>query len=478
MDEKALFYNKQGLLLVQTDRLEEAIDFFSKAIEIDPSYPDPYHNRGETYLLQNRIIEGNTDIQRAKDLRSGKAHILKAKKAGRKPSTKISISDVESIYDTVFPESQEDIDNDPLDFDNSFYDYVFSDDTIESESTWNGIAQPPPEKNTFPAILEFINGKRMEVTGAILFTPTKNDISLTRNDGHVERVIPLEQLACIRASGLPGIEAKQKNSSCQIEIIETIDGSIFHEAICPEQDFESALLGFSTKEQTPFTYSIIPKVNIKKRCQKRYLGDILLEKRFIANDILKRALDEHQQEKSMKLGKIIAQKTKILYSKIEDELDKAKKGNVQGLKTGEILLASGLVNENQVLEALEHQENLQNMKIGQFLIQKGIIQEKEVYMALAEKFRIPFVDLRKQKVSKKTLTFLSKKFVLQNEILPISLDENNILTVATLHPDATSTLCEKILQESKCHHVRCVLAQPTHLRNIINLLYKKIGLGK
>ena len=476
MDEKALFYNKQGLRLAQNDRFQEAIDFFTKAIEIDPSYPDPYLNRGETYILLNRLVEGNTDIKRAKDLRSGLTRLREAKKQSKKPSANISISEVDSIYDSLFPSSDEDYDDNPLDFDDSFYDHVFTDEAIESEDTWNAITQPATEKNDFPAILEFIGGEREEVAGAILFTPTPNDISLTREDGYVERVIPLEQLLCIRTTSIPGRTDQQCDSSCQIEIIETIDGSIFHEAILPVQDNDYVLFGFSTKEQTPFPYTLIPTVNIKERCQQRHLGDILLEKRFIANDILKQALDEHQQEKSMKLGKIIAQKSQVLYSTIEKELEKAKKGNIQGLKTGEILLASGLVNEDQILDALEHQENIQKMKIGQFLIEKGIIQEKEVYMALAEKFRIPFVDLRKQKVSKKTLTFLSKDFVLQNEILPISL-EKDVLTVASLNPNASS-MCEKIVQESKCQNVKCVLAQPTHLRNIINLLYKRIGLGK
>ena len=116
------------------------------------------------------------------------------------------------------------------------------------------------------------------------------------------------------------------------------------------------------------------------------------------------------------------------------------------------------------------------MRIGEFLIEKGIIQEKEVYMALAEKFRTPFVDLRKQKVSKKVLTYLPRDFVLKHEVLPISV-EDGIITVATMQPGITS-MCETILKISKCQNVRCVLAQPTHLRNIINLLYKKIGIGR
>jgi tetratricopeptide (TPR) repeat protein len=471
LDEKAEHYLKQGLHLVQAGRLLEAVSFFTKAIKVDSNFSAGYYHRGETYMILNRIVEGNTDLHKAKELRSGISKVRKPKKTVR-----LNMQEVDSVYDKVFPEDTKDQDNTPLEFDDSFYDYVFSDDAIETEEAWDGMANPTPEKNAFPAILEFIGGKRIEVAGAIPFKPTNKDISLIRQDGYIERVIPLEQMQCIRMAGMPVQYARDKDASCHIEIIETVDGSIYHEAVHPKQDLETVLLGFSTKEQTRFTYTLIPLVNIRKRCQQRYLGDILLEKRFIANNILKQALDEHQQTRSMKLGKILAQKAKILYSTIEEELEKGQQGSGGGLKTGEILLASGLVNEEQVLDALEYQENMQNMKIGQFLIEKGIIQEKEVYIALAEKFRLPFVDLRKQKVSKKILTHLCKDLVLENEILPIWL-KNGILKVATPRPDV-SHLSEAIIKDCKCQEVIFVLAQPTHLKNIVNLLYKKIGLGR
>jgi tetratricopeptide (TPR) repeat protein len=449
LGERAEDYNKQGMRLFCAGRLQEAIEFYSKAIEIDPQFPNAYHNRGEIFLSLNRIIEGNTDIQKAKDLRSGK---FRGKpREGRPDDTvKLNWQEVDSICD-----------------------FDFLDDSIETEEVWDELVKPTTETRNYPAILEFVNGKRLEVARARLFEPTNNDISIVRQDGHVERVIPLEHLTCIRKAGIPAKLNKNKNSLCHVETIETVDGSIYHEAIHPEQDIENVLFGFSTEEQTRFTYTFIPTVNIRKRCQDCYLGEILLEKQYISNDILKDALDEHQQTKSMKLGKIIAQKAKINYSIVEEELEQAKAQ--EGLKTGEILLTSGLVDEEQLLEALEYQKYLQNIKIGEFLVEKGIVQEKEICIALAEKFRIPFVDLRKQKVSRNTLTHLSKEFVLQNEILPLSLD-NDILTVATLHPDVSS-LFEAIIKECKCKDVQFVLALPTHLRIIIDQLVKKNGLG-
>lgn len=477
MSEKAEYYYKHGLRLISAGQLQEAVEFFTKAIEIDPQFSDAYNKRGGIFLKINRTIEGNADIQKAKDLRSEK---FRGKSRGKfrekKPEMTVRLNwqEVESIYDTVFPIDSQDAENDTLELDDSFGDDVFLNDTIETEEAWEGLAKPTPEIRNYPAILEIVNGKRLEVARARLFEPTNNDISIIRQDSHVERVIPLEHMACIRMAGIPPKLNKNKNSLCHVEIIETVGGNIYHVAIYPEQDHENVLFGFSTEEQTRFIYTFIPTVNIRKRCQDRCLGKILLEKGFIGNDILKHALAEHQQTKSMKLGKIIAQKAKVIYSAIEEVLKQAKQEKVrEGLKTGEILLTSGLVDEEQVLEALQYQEYLQNMKIGQFLVEKGVVKEKEVCIALAEKFRIPFIDLKKQKISRNTFTLLSKNFVLQNEILPISLD-NDILTVATLHPDV-SYLREAIIKECKCKDVRFVLALPTHLRIIFDLLYKKSG---
>jgi tetratricopeptide (TPR) repeat protein len=469
--EEARHLYKQGLQLLNAERYVEAIEFFTKAIKFDPEFSDAYSNRGELYKLIGRLIEGNTDLETAKSLRSGK---LSLARSAQREIPKLDMNEVESIYDSVYSEGQSG--EDSIEFDSNLYDYVFSDDSLDTEEIWDGLVHDDTETRGFPAILEFLGGAREEVSGALLFQPTKEDLTITQEDGSIDRIAYLEQLSCIRFTGMLPEFHKEKNSSCHIEIIETSDGNIYHEAIHPEQDMDNVLLGFSTKEDTRFKFSLLPIVNIKKRHQERYLGDILLEKRFIAGDALKGALEEHQQMRTMKFGKIIAKKAQILYSTVEVELKKAYEGNLQGLKIGEILLAAGLVNEEQILEALQYQESLRNKKIGQFLIEKGIIQEREIYVSLAEKFRIPFVDLRKIKVNKSILSLVPRDIVLKLKVMPIAVKDASLI-VATLLPDP-GPLCEIILKNSLFIDVKFVLAQPSHLKNIINMLYVVKGIGK
>lgn len=461
--KEALLYFNQGMKMLHTEQLEKAVDFFTKAIELNPDYTEAYQNRGEIYTRIGKVIEGNTDIQKAKTLRTGK----KKGGSGGPKVQKMDMNAVENIYDDVFAAGG----GDAIEFDTGIYDYVFSDDSLESDDLWDSLADEDPGREGFPAILEYINGDREEVPGVLLFQPSEDEITIVQDGGNSTRVVPLENLACVRTAGVPQEFDKHKTPDCHVEIVETIDGNIYHESIHPDQDLRSVLFGFSTKDNTRFRYSLIPRQNIRKRYQRRFLGEILLEKRFIAGDVLKHALEEHKQLKNMKFGRIIAQQARILYSAVEVEIQKAYEANKKGLKIGEILLDGGLVTEEQVLDALAYQERLQSLKIGQFLIGKGILQEREVYMALAEKFRIPFLDLRKQKVPRKILTIFPRELVTKLKVLPLGLREG-ALVVATVLPDP-SAICEIVMKHSPLKDVDFVLVQPTHLKNVLRVLYQK-----
>lgn len=470
MNKEALYYNKHGLQLLNAQKLDEAIEFFTKAIELDPDYPDPYHNRGEILLMQNRIIEGNTDIHKAKELRSGR---LKKKKQKKKKKVRCNWDEIDSVYDKIFPEDVENSsDEESVNFDSEIYDYVFSDDNIETDSLWNGLIGGESDAPGCPAVLEFLGGEREEVSCAVLFHPTPDELSILHlDDGSQDRVIRLAELSCIRLAHLPSFIKFDDTSQCQIEIIQTIDGNIFHEFLDPDQVHEKGIFGFSTKEDTYLPYSFFPRNSIKTRYQDRYLGDILLEKRFISNDALKTALDEHQALREMPLGKIIAKQDNLLYSTIETTLEKAQNDKrKQNLKVGEILVDAGLVDEEQIFDALAFQERMKSKKLGEYLIEKGILREKELYISLAEKYRIPFIDLRQQKVSKKVLTMLPREIVLKYTVMPIGLRDSTLI-VASPYPDV-SDIRDELGSHARTENVEFVLAQPTHLRNVISILYK------
>ena len=81
----------------------------------------------------------------------------------------------------------------------------------------------------------------------------------------------------------------------------------------------------------------------------------------------------------MTLEKVIAQKARIPLAKIEEALDQAQKGHMQGLPKEEILLFSGLVTDGDILAAVERLENIEKLNIEHFLIQNGLVKETQVY---------------------------------------------------------------------------------------------------
>ena len=361
--------------------------------------------------------------------------------------------------------------------DDTLYDESFSDGTVADEQAPEETVHGSHEADEiatvleFAAVLEFVGGMRQEVARARLFEPQENSVLLLDEETNDEMVVFFEQLACIQISGLPpGASAKQKEASVQ-EIIETVEGNTYHVLVAPQQNLGGLLFCFTPEEQTRFPVTLFPRSNIRKRCQDKLLTDILLEKRFVSRSMLERALQDFAQMKSMTLEKIIAQKARVPLAEIEEAIDNAKQNQMLGLQAGEILLLSGLVHEDLILEALEYHEQIKNLEIGEFLIDKGVVKEMEVYISLAEMHRIPFVDLRQRKIPKESLAILPEALIVHHEVLPL-VKKDDILLVAS-HCVDPAHLSETILKASGCKQVKYVLSPPTHIRKIINVLYDK-----
>jgi len=356
-------------------------------------------------------------------------------------------------------------------------EFAGAEDLVDEGSSGGGIEEEQAAGETVPAVseipefaaqLEFIGGMRQDVAKARLFAPEKNTILLIDPETNDELIVFFEQLACLRISGLPaGISDRLGESGVQ-EVIETVDGANHHLLVCARQELDGFLCCLSEKEKTRYPVTLIPKARIRKRTQDRPLTDILLEKRFISRSMLQRALQEFAQLKGMTLENVIAQKARLPLATIEEALDKAKQNQMVGLQTGEILLISGLVNEEQILEALEYHERIQHLELDQFLIDKGIVNEVEVYIALAEKHNIPFLDLRQRKIPREALALLPKSMIVHQEILPL-VKKDDVLLVAT-HAVDMRHLREAILNASACKDVRYVLSPSSQLKKIIHLL--------
>jgi len=321
-----------------------------------------------------------------------------------------------------------------------------------------------------PAVLEGMDGREHFVLGAQPGQPGDDEITFHAEDGAGPYRAALAGFRCIRTPTRPDLFAA--DAACEIETIETGDGHRYDLFVPREQRLNSGIFAFSTRknilgQETVDQYFFFPGCNTRQRCRKCYLGEILMEKGMIDGPELQRALDEQQQRRNRRLGQIIAEKAHIPQEAVEEEIRKAVLEN-KPARVGEILVAGGLVDEKLVQAALRAQEQLKK-KIGELLIEKGRLGDEEVFRALAEKFRMAFVDLRRESFSGKALATMPREVAVKFQLLPIAF-RNGSLVVATMVPDAP-TVRNVIYKYTGRRDIQLVLARPAQLRKAIGQLY-------
>lgn len=98
-------------------------------------------------------------------------------------------------------------------------------------------------------------------------------------------------------------------------------------------------------------------------------------------------------------------------------------------KLGEILLNKNYINKNQLNISLENKKGM----LGEELLKTSIINEKQLVEALAEQFHYEYIELDDFSIEPSLFNILPANIANQYNIIPISLDSNN-LTVASSDP--------------------------------------------
>ncbi|MCP4604839.1 MAG: hypothetical protein GY847_30690 [Proteobacteria bacterium] len=112
------------------------------------------------------------------------------------------------------------------------------------------------------------------------------------------------------------------------------------------------------------------------------------------------------QKSSPKMNK---QAEPIASDLIQQQIQKQK---TTKLRLGEILIAAGIINEEQLNAALEQQKN-QGLRLGTILVQETFINESHLVQALSHQAGIRWIDLNSLEISKDLL-----------ELIPLNLAEN------------------------------------------------------
>jgi type IV pilus assembly protein PilB len=141
-----------------------------------------------------------------------------------------------------------------------------------------------------------------------------------------------------------------------------------------------------------------------------------------------------------------------------------------GRRLGDVLLQRQLVTADQVEEAIALQEE-SGGRIGELLVKISALDERALVDVLAEIFKVPVADLRRDTPEPDALALISEDVARGNMAVPIRIDDQG-LQIAVSEP---SDELRRVLAESSGHPVQLFLAPVSDIRWAIDSSYQAIG---
>lgn len=134
---------------------------------------------------------------------------------------------------------------------------------------------------------------------------------------------------------------------------------------------------------------------------------------------------------------------------------------------GELMVAEGLIKEEQIEEALSLQKK-DGKKIVQTLIDLGHIDVVTFAKFLASRRSIPSINLSNYQIQPELCALIPREFAIENDIFPID-KMGKLLTVGMASPLGTETIDQ--LKEMSGLKVKGVLCSREHIHNAIQRYY-------
>lgn len=137
----------------------------------------------------------------------------------------------------------------------------------------------------------------------------------------------------------------------------------------------------------------------------------------------------------------------------------------QNKKIGQVLLKAGLINEEQMNEALSKN----GKPLAETIIDMGFATETQIVSALAQEMKVPYVDLSNYDINLHAATSIPREVALKHKVLPIDY-ENNMIVVAMFDP--TNVIATDDIKIITGYDVKHVICTETDINNAIINTYK------
>ncbi len=191
---------------------------------------------------------------------------------------------------------------------------------------------------------------------------------------------------------------------------------------------------------------MIPAAPLKESAKKgsrmegKSLGQILLERCIITETELELALGRQRVEKGKYLGQILLE-----MGVPQDEINKALDSFYIRKRIGQILVDSGVINPQQLEQALEKQKSLRKegvrKPLATLLVELGYISETGYLRALAKFFTMPITYLKEFLPTSRLQRVVGERYAQKNKVIVI---ENNSLVLKIALAEPTFQIMEEL----------------------------------
>ncbi len=177
------------------------------------------------------------------------------------------------------------------------------------------------------------------------------------------------------------------------------------------------------------------------RGNRTRLGLLLVDEGFITPNQLREALrlqkDNPKNPDDYKyLGQILVEKKYIDADQLQYIMGKHDKNT----RLGDILQRSGAISEQELEFALKEQKKSGN-PLGEILQKKSLISEETMRQALSTQLNIPYIDLSRLNLDRNLTKIINRDYALRHNIIPISMTEGSI-TLAMDDPTNNEVVAE------------------------------------
>jgi type IV pilus assembly protein PilB len=134
---------------------------------------------------------------------------------------------------------------------------------------------------------------------------------------------------------------------------------------------------------------------------------------------------------------------------------------------GEMLVAAGLIKDEQLKKALEEQKK-RGGKVGEVLVDLGFITEHDLATFLGRQLNIPYIEIEKQLVDTDTVRLIPAAMARRLIAIPLYKDGDAVVVAAA---DPLNIFCIDDITKATCRLVRQVVATRSDILKAIDRYY-------